>query len=296
MHARVLPKTRKSRWDREPVNNRPGKPKIARVTPRDIELFKLLAKYPYLPADDIYAWLGSGHAAFKKRINLLSRRPNSFIDRPHQQRLADANYRPLVYELDERGRRTLTDLGLPYVAKKYHRNFAHELMACRIMVSFALGARAHNHVRLIEWPEIVPKLPKETLALEQPNHVPITIHMHGDQEKHNLVADWKPFGVERYAEGKFFYRFFPGIEADTGTEPLEAGTYRSDIHRKMLGYLEICNRRLYQSHFGFPLQGFFVPFITGSRSRMEHMMELLKKLTHGDGHPSFLFKTFPPLT
>jgi hypothetical protein len=29
---------------------------------------------------------------------------------------------------------------------------------------------------------------------------------------------------------------------------------------------------------------------------MEHMMELLKKITDGQGHPSFLLKTFPPLT
>lgn len=295
MDARVDPKTRNSRWDREPVKSRVGKPKIARVTARDIELFKLLAKYPYLPADDIHAWIGGGHAAFKKRINLLSRRPNSFIDRPHQQRIADANYRRLVYELDERGRAALADLGIPHVPKKYHRNFAHELMACRIMFSFAVGVREHNHVRLIEWPEILAKLPPATLNLEQPNHIPVTIHMHGQNHDLNLGADWKPFGIERQADGKPFYRFFPGIEADTGTEPIEAGAYRSDIHRKMLAYLKICNERIYHSHFGFP-GGFFVPFITGSRARMEHMTELLKKLTDGQGHPSFLFKTFPPFT
>jgi hypothetical protein len=164
------------------------------------------------------------------------------------------------------------------------------------MLSFELGAREYTHVRLIHWPEIVGKLPPTTLNLEHPNHIPATITMHGEQHRLDVAPDWRPFGIERRAEGNSFYCFFPGVEADTGTEPIEAGTFRADIHRKMLGYLDICKQRTYQSHFGFPPQGFFIPFITGSRSRMEHMVELLRKLTDGNGHPNFLFKTFPPLT
>jgi hypothetical protein len=117
---------------------------------------------------------------------------------------------------------------------------------------------------------------------------------HRNSHPYWAVADWKPFGIERKINNQSFYRFFPGIEADTGTEPLEAGSFRFDIHGKLLAYLTICRERIYHSHFALPC--FFIPFVTGSRSRMDHMMALLQKLTDGKGHSSFLFKTFPPLT
>jgi Replication-relaxation len=296
MDARTETKKYLSRWDRDPAKNKAGKPKNVRLTARDLEILKLLARFSYLPLDDIRAWVGGSEVNLRRRLGLLSRRPNLYLNRPEQQRLADANYRKMVYELDERGRLYLADHGLPQPPRKYHRNFAHELMACRIMFSFELGVREQKHVRLIQWPEIVAKLPPETAKLEYQNHIPVTITMHNEQHKLNVIADWKPFGIERQIDGKSSYCFFPGIEADTGTEPIEAGGYRSDIHRKMLAYLEICDSKIYQSHLGLPPKGFFIPFITGSHSRMLHMMELLKKLTKGEGHPSFLFKTFPPLT
>ena len=41
-----------------------------------------------------------------RRLNLLSRKPNLYLARPHQQRdCASANHRPLIYELDERKRK-----------------------------------------------------------------------------------------------------------------------------------------------------------------------------------------------
>lgn len=70
------------------------------------------------------------------------------------------------------------------------------------------------------------------------------------------------------------YRFFPGVETDTGTEPLQ--TYdieRSSISRKFLAYLSIENNRTYHPHFGFP--NMFVPFVTTTVTRMRSMMALL---------------------
>ena len=294
MDARVEPKSRLSRWEREPVRDTLGKPKIARLAIRDIEIFKLLAKYTYLPFDDIHCFVGGSAQALGKRINLLYRRPNLYVDRPPQQRFADANYRHLIYELDQRGRAVLADLRLPHLPKKYHRNFAHELMACRIMLSFQLGAQKHESIRIIEWSEILAKMPGASQDAERPNHLPVTYELNGEVRKTEVVADWKPFGIERKINNQSFYRFFPGIEADTGTEPLEAGSFRSDIHGKFLAYLTICRERIYHSHFALPC--FFIPFVTGSRPRMDHMMALLHKLTDGKGHSNFLFKTFPPLT
>jgi hypothetical protein len=202
----------------------------------------------------------------------------------------------MIYELDDKGRQALTDRGLPHLPKKYHRNFAHELMACRIMLSFELGARTNTHVRLIQWPEIIAKMPPAAQNAEEPNAIPVTFDSHGKTYSKSIKADWKPFGIERTEGSKSLYCFFPGIEADTGTEPIESAEFRSDISQKFNAYLAVCRDQIYRSHYGFPAQGFFIPFVTGSKSRMEHMMELLQKLTNGRGHPSFIFKTFPPIT
>ena len=94
---------RNSRWSRDAVLDR-GEPTVARVTGRDIEIFKVLARFRYLPVDDIHAFVGGEMKPLVHRLNLLSRKPNLYVNRPQQQRhTADANYRRLVYELDERG-------------------------------------------------------------------------------------------------------------------------------------------------------------------------------------------------
>ena len=59
----------------------------------------------------------------------------------------------MIYELDERAARVLRDRGLSFQPKKYHSNFAHELMVTQIMASIELGTKEKAHVRLISWPE-----------------------------------------------------------------------------------------------------------------------------------------------
>jgi hypothetical protein len=84
MHARTH--DRNSRWDREPALSG-GKPRIAALTGRDIEAFKLLARYRYLPLDDIHAFVGGSLKGLGHHFNVLSRKPNLYINRPHQQRI-----------------------------------------------------------------------------------------------------------------------------------------------------------------------------------------------------------------
>jgi hypothetical protein len=294
MDARTDTQSRLSRWSRDPVLDGNGRPRCARVTERDIEIFKLLARYPYLPIDDIHAYVGGSLDGLSAHMNLLYRRPNLYVNRPQQQRLADANYRRIIYELDDKGRHALADRSIAHLPKRYHRNFVHELLTCRIMLSFELGIRVHRNLRLIPWSEIVQKMPP--CDADDWTAVPVSFISHGASRSIHLKADWQPFGIERKEGAKSFYCFFPGIEADTGTEPIASAEFRSDISQKFNAYLAICNDRIYQTHFGFPAQGFFIPFVTGSALRMKHMMELLKTLTNGRGHPSFLFKCFPPIT
>src|SRR3989304_8556723 len=143
MDAIAPRKTRNSRWDRKPVVDGDEKPAIAHLTERDIDIFKCLARFQYLPTDYIHAFVRGDYKSLIHRLNLLSRKPNLYINRPQQQREhAEANHRKLVYELDDRGAQELRDRNIEVSKKKYQRNFAHELMVCQIAASIELGTIA----------------------------------------------------------------------------------------------------------------------------------------------------------
>jgi hypothetical protein len=288
---------RNSRWTREPVTG-DGRAVVVYPTDRDIEIFQLLTRYRYLPSDYIHAFVGGSVSALSRRLNRLSRKPNLYLARPRQQReTADANYRHLIYELDERGARVLKERGLSLPPKSYHRNFAHELMVAQITASFELGTRERANIRLITWPEILanPTTPEATRLSPTAASIPVTFSAEGERHAMHVNADARPFGLERVIDGLRTYLFFPGIEADCGTEPIEAGGLeRSSIGKKFAAYSAIAEQRIYRSHFGFP--NFLVPFIAPTRARMESMMALLQRMTSGRGSKMFLFKTFPVLS
>jgi Replication-relaxation len=289
---------RNSRWSRDPIIGRAGVEAAVRLTERDIEILKLLARFRYLPADCIHAFIGGNEKALSHRLNLLSRKPNLYLARPHQQRQnADANCRPLIYELDERGSRLLREHGFPLFPKRHHRNFAHELMVSQIMASIGLGVRDDPNVRLITWSEILAsdKTPRTTREDASPASIPVSYSLRFERRTDTITADARPFGLERMISGKPSYLFFPGIEADCGTEPVDASDPgRSSIAKKFAAYTAIAEQGIYRSHFGFP--NFFVPFITTSSARLASMMQLLERQTGGRGSKILLFKTSPSFT
>lgn len=59
---------RNSRWTREPVTD-DGQAVVVHPTERDIEIFKLLIRYRYLPSDYIHAFVGGGVSALSRRLN-----------------------------------------------------------------------------------------------------------------------------------------------------------------------------------------------------------------------------------
>jgi hypothetical protein len=298
MDATTNTQRRNSRWSRDPVTGPTGAPVVVHPTERDIEIFKLLVRFRYLPSDYVHAFVGGNEKALSHRLNLLSRKPNLYLARPHQQRQnADANYRHLIYELDERGSRVLRERGLSLLPKTHHRNFFHELMVAQVTASIELGTKENSAIRLITWPQILASknIPAATRDAVSPASIRVSYAIRGVSRSDEIIADARPFGLERTIEGKPSYLFFPGIEADCGTEPIDAGdTDRSSIVKKFAAYLAIAEQGIHRSHFGFP--NFFVPFITTTAARISTMMELLARITAGRGSKILLFKTFPSFT
>lgn len=286
-------RTRNSRWDREPKLDRAGKPIVARLSEDDLVILKFLGRYRYLPSDYLASLTGRSLPALQARLEVLCRKPNSYINRPHQQRAnADANTRRLIYELDDRGAEELRGRGLAYCRKKYLRNFAHELMACMIAASLEIGARSSNGIRIIGWNELIdsPQMPAATKRLANPQ----VLSIERDGRTESLASDWRPFVIERNFSAKSFAFVF-GFEADCGTEPIDsADDQRTSIRNKFAAYLDALDQDVPARHFGATT--FLIPFVTTTRMRMFSMMDLLQRLTPGPYAKRFLFKHVPSFT
>jgi hypothetical protein len=259
MDAIAPKRARNSRWDREPKRDSSGRPLIARLTEDDFIIFKLLARYRYLPTDYLAALSGRTLPTLQARLEILSRKPNCYIRRPHQQRdNADANARRLVYELDDKGVDALCTRGVISSRNTYLRNFAHELMACTIAASFEIGSRTNPNIRIIGWHQLTdsPRMPADTKQLTNPRAIPFT----RDGQRVAIESDWRPFVIERNFAAKS-YIFVFGFEADCGTEPIDtADSERSAIRNKFTAYLTALEQDMPRRHFGATT--FMIPFIT----------------------------------
>ena len=286
-------RARNSRWSREPKLDKLGEPILAQLSKHDLAILKLLGHYRYLPSDYIASLTGRSLPAVQARLEILYRRPNAYIKRPHQQRAnADANTTRLVYELDDKGADELRTRGLVYSRKKYLRNFAHELMACTVAASFEIGANTNTELRILNWQQLInsPQMPDATKQLANPQL--LTFDRNGQTE--SLSSDWRPFVVERNF-GSTSYAFVFGFEADCGTEPLDAAdTERTAIRNKFVAYLSALDQDVPRRHFGATT--FLIPFVTTTRARMHSMMELLQRLRPGAFGKRFLFKHIPVFT
>jgi hypothetical protein len=86
------------------VHDSRRRPKIACITDRNIEIFKLLARYCYLPLNDVprVRWR-QPQGAFSPH-QCVFEKDESIVSRPHQQQHSSAaNHRRLIYELDDKG-------------------------------------------------------------------------------------------------------------------------------------------------------------------------------------------------
>ncbi|WP_146618626.1 hypothetical protein [Rhodoplanes elegans] len=272
----------RSRWKPAPLLGKNGEKKEARIHPRDIEAFAVLDRFGVLPLDYVHALIGGNLAALRSRFNLLWSPPNFYLSRPDgQRRCANANYRYLVYANGTQAKALLRERGHA-LAHRRASPFPHQLMESMIAASIHIGIAGSPDLRLIDWNRIKAETGSPAASIPLPRGS-------------SIVPDWEPFIIEYAGSPKSAFRFFPGFEADTGTEPVDAADLeRSSIRGKFEDYLSVVKARTYESHFG--VSTFFIPFVTTTERRMTSMIALLLKLTGGKGSPNFLFKHVPSFT
>src|SRR5665213_2127547 len=137
----VEPYTARSRMTRANAGTR------VVLSPRDLEIFKLLNRYRYLRSTFIHTLVGGYKIALIKRLGTLFH--DGYLDRPAQQWQAiNARYMPAVYELGTRGAQALRSVGIA-VNPMSSQQFSHSLMVCDILASIEIGIRADPQLRLI---------------------------------------------------------------------------------------------------------------------------------------------------
>jgi len=272
---------RRSRMQR----TRSGK-RIA-LTRRDIEIFTALSLYRYLRSTYLRVFAGgASETRFKERLGDLFH--EGFIDRPSQQwQFADARCMAVVYEIDERAKRALSEYGSAeaaprtFLAPTAHRQFMHSLLICECLASIELATLAKPDIRFIPWPEILARAPESTRTSAVPFRIPAS----GGA----IIPDGL-FGLEYNSGGKKCYRFF-ALEIDRGTMPLarSSGNQTSYLG-KLTAYREIIERQLYKTYLG--VSTLFVLTVMTDMKRQAETMRILDKQ---GGAPQFLFKSISQL-
>lgn len=284
-----------SRFGNEPVLNGDGKPVQAVMTERQTQLLGFLERHRYATFDDIHAFLKGDPTALRYSIRVLKAKPNCYIKVCDQHAEERNLRRKLAYELDKRGIEYLRESGKLIPDRRHVRNFTHAALASHATASIEAGISTAQHARLITWSEILSSqnMPVVTKRMEHPAGMPIAYEVDGVVREKTVRADLPPFGIVLGFDERKKFRFFPGIEADTGTEPIAVSNFeRTSIFSKFKAYLAIEANETYRTHFGFPI--FFVPFVTTSTARMRSMMDELHRITGGLGSKMLIFKVANP--
>ncbi len=253
------------------------------LSPRDIELFRLLTRYRYLRSTYLYAFVGgASETRFKERLGDLFH--EGYLGRPQQQwAFADARCMPVVYESGRGSIRALRACGSGLdedgrqVAASAHRQFLHALMACETLASIEFAVRADERLRFIAWPEILARAPEALRTSTTSFRLPVPSGGY-------LVPDGV-FGIE-YRDGEAkAYRFF-AIETDRGTMPIaRTNPKQTSYLGKLAAYNEIIARQVHKTHWGVP--NLLVLTLTTGAARCS---EIVAKLGGGSS-PAFLFKS-----
>jgi hypothetical protein len=271
--------------------NDDGKPVQAVMTERQMQLLAFLERNRYATFDDIHAFLSGDPTALRYTIRVLKAKPNCYI-KVCDQHAAERNLRrKIAYELDKRGIDFLRESGKLIADRRYVRNFTHAALASHATASIEAGINAVPNARLISWAEILSSqnMPAETKRLDHPAGMRTAYDVEGVVFEKTVRADSPPFGIVLDLDDRKKFRFFPGIEADTGTEPIAISNFeRTSIFSKFKAYLAIEASETYRAHFGFPI--FFVPFVTTSAPRLRSMMGELDRITGGRGSKTLIFK------
>jgi DNA-binding MarR family transcriptional regulator len=272
---------------------RPEEPRHLRITARDIQLLRNLARLRLSSAAQLAA-LDGGSAQNVSRA-LLALFENGYVERPVAQvasRLLYEGSRPTIYGLTRKGaallrqhgedvRRRLLD-GIDKERGAGWRFIEHTVSIAEFWVGLVLAARERDDLCLLERSEILEDAPKS--KRDRLVRLEASIRISGTLRKNAVVPD-ALFGL-RFDDKEENYFM---LEIDRGEMPVERykNTQRTYFAKKMLTYYEANRQRRHVYDLG--IENFRVLTVTTDKTRVEKMLDALNAVTNGNGSNIFLF-------
>jgi len=272
---------------------RPEEPRALRITPRDIQLLRNIARLRLTSAAQLAA-LDGGSAQNVSRA-LLALFENGYVERPVAQvasRLLYEGSRPTIYGLTRKGaallrkhgedvRRRLLD-GIDKERGAGWRFIEHTVAIAEFWVALELATRGRDDVRVLERSEILEAAPKS--KMDRLVRLEASIRLGGALKKNAVVPD-ALFGLRFNDETESYFM----LEVDRGEMPIERykNMQRTYFAKKMLTYYEANRQQRHVHDLG--IENFRVLTVTTDMARIEKMLEALNAITDGRGSNMFLF-------
>lgn len=261
------------------------------ITPQDVEILTLLARYRYLRSTFLRSFTNRSTSKLNYALRKLF--DNGFIDKPRSQRRGYNNlYSPDIYELDTNGRELLAERGVaPFEITRLLRqtntgpikNFAHSMMICDAMASLELGVRGSD-CTLISWQEIIARCTDP-----KPMKLPCSLrHTFPNGKTDSLDTFMIPdglFGV-RYPDGK---ASFFALEAEHYNPIEPTNLDRASFFKKLLAYRDIVKTGVYKRQLNIP--NLRVLVVAPTEERVSHMIQLTERIAGSSN--LFLFHHVP---
>lgn len=243
-----------------------GKVIHTRLTTTETELlFPLLARRPFIDAEEFSLLIGRNYEATRARFSGLA--SEEYVYLPVLQKIVDGNLRRKdIIALDDLGAQVIGLAHKPFRVLSLI-TYPHYWLSSRIGNSFEIGAQ-QNGFRYIYQPQI---LAKANCTLPRPHLLKVG--------EHYLIPDEPLFGLEK--AGKYF--FFYGFEADRDTEnqykpsATAKDQDRQSLEGKLALFMHILETRQYHQQWGIP--NLYYPIVTIHHGTKRNAMQMWERMT-----------------
>lgn len=223
-----------------------------------------LYRYRYLSATQLVALLAPrSKKRFIERLGDLYHE-TGLIDRPKAQwRHVDARYRPIIYELSQKGVRYLEETEqLPLRAVTFGKggasaapHFEHAMMIVDALVQVEIETMTRPGKRFVPADEIIARMP-EKQAAKHPLAVSVTIgpNKHLPAIKTPLTTHLIPdalYGIEHEIDGERKYRFY-ALECERTSPKYRRAAKYSSLALKKAAYEALIASKKYKEAWNVP--------------------------------------------
>jgi len=247
------------------------------ITPRDIEIVRIVSDNRFVRSTHISQLLGASHEKISRRLAALFH--HAYLDRPRAQlEHYVAGSDKMVYALGNGGAQLLIhshgleEANVDWSRKNVEAKRAfmlHQLAVVDLRVALTLAVRARPELALIEPAALIAAMPAATQAANKPLAWRVKVQHKGTLQEIGVHPDYA-FAL-RFADGtKKAYL----VECDRGTMPVErAGLKQTSIIKKLLVYLSAHKQKMHVRNFNW--KAFRVLFITSTSKRAANISDAI---------------------